>query len=269
MGLDLIIAAVVCGCCGVASRTRIGRRVTNLLQQKLGRLLDRAENPVEALDLAYQKQNQALLQVRRGLAEVVTSEKRLEMQASTLRQNQERLRGQARLALEQGREDLARLALTRAQAADTQLQQLDQQIEQLKSQGEKLELTSHQLQARVQAFNTQRSTLKAQYSAAQAAARIGETVTGLSDDMGQVTMMVQRAQDKTQQMQARAAAIDELMASGTLEALGQPGQDDIDRQLQAQSQSATIEAQLAELRRQTLAEPGQPGRISSGGETPS
>ncbi len=268
MGLDLIIGLAVIAGGAALSRTSVGRRAVNVFQQKLGHLLDRAENPVEALDLAYQKQNQALLQVRRGLAEVVTSEKRLEIQASTLRQSQEKLRGQARLALEQGREDLARLALTRSSAADQQLHQLDQQVDQLKDQEQKLELTAQQLQARVQAFNTQRSTLKAQYSAAQASARIGETVTGISKDMTSVTLMLERAQDKTQQMQARAAAIDQLVASGTLEAIGSSGGDDIDRQLRAGTQDAQIELQLESLRREMLAEPGQQARIQGGEGSP-
>ena len=252
VGVDILIGLVVLG---IASRTSVGRRAVNLAQQKISRLLDRAENPVEALDLAYQKQLEALQQVRRGVAEVVTSEKRLEMQAAQLRQSQVKLQGQAKLAVQQGRDDLARLALTRSQAADSQLQSLDQQVQQLKDQEQKLQITAQRLQARVEAFRTQRDTLKAQYSAAQASARIGEVVTGISSDMTDVNLMLERAQDKTSQMQARAAAIDQLVSSGTLDALGSPRGDDIDRQLQAISGDAAVEAQLHQLRHEVLAKP--------------
>ncbi|HEY6537666.1 MAG TPA: PspA/IM30 family protein [Candidatus Dormibacteraeota bacterium] len=254
-GLEVVIAVVVVG---AASRTSVGRRVVNLAQQRITRLLNRAENPVDALDLSYQKQLQALQQVRRGVAEVVTSEKRLELQAAQLRQNQDRLQSQARLAVEQGRDDLARLALSRSQAADTQLTSLDQQVTQLKDQEQKLQITAQKLQARVEAFRTQKDTLKAQYSAAKASARIGETVTGISTEMTDVNLMLDRAQDKTAQMQARAAAIDELVSSGTLDAIGSGAGDDIDRQLRAGATDAAVEVQLQRLRHEVLASAERP-----------
>lgn len=259
-GLE-IFAGLAVVCC--VWRTPVGRRAVNLAQQKISRLLDRAENPVEALDLSYQKQLEALQRVRRGVAEVVTSEKRLEMQAAQLRQSQVKLQGQAKLAVQQGRDDLARLALTRSQAADSQLQSLDQQVQQLKDQEQKLQITSQRLQGRVEAFRTQRDTLKAQYSAAQASARIGEAVTGISSDMSNVNLMLERAQDKTSQMQARAAAIDELVSSGTLDALGSPGGDDIDRQLQAGVGDAAVELQLRQLRQEVLAPPSDNQRLGA------
>ncbi|HVD03797.1 MAG TPA: PspA/IM30 family protein [Candidatus Dormibacteraeota bacterium] len=248
-------------------RTGVGRRARNLAQQKITRLLHRAENPVDALDLSYQKQREALLTVRRGIAEVVTSQKRLEIQAAQLRQSQDRLQGQARTALQQGREDLARLALTRSQTASAQIDSLQEQIVHLRDQEQKLELTSQKLQARVESFKTQRDTLKAQYSAAQASARIGETVTGISGEMRDVGMMLERAQDKTQQMQARASAIDQLISSGTLDTLGAPGEDDIDRQLRAGVTEVAVDAQLTRLRQELLADtPAQP-RIGPAGQS--
>jgi len=52
--------------------------------------------------------------VRRSVADVLTSEKRLELQQAQLKQSADKLNAQAQQALQQGREDLARLALTRA-----------------------------------------------------------------------------------------------------------------------------------------------------------
>jgi phage shock protein A len=251
----------------VAWRTGIGRRAVNIAQQKISHLMDRAEDPVEALDLSYQKQREALLTVKRGVAEVVVSEKRLEIQANQLRQSQEKLRDQAKLALQQGREDLARLALTRAQASAPQLDQLQLQIAQLKEQEQKLEETAQRLAARVENFKSQRDSLKAQYSAAQASARIGETVTGLSRGANDLTMTLERAQEKTQQMQARAAAMEDLMSNGTLDTLGMPGGDDIDRQLRGATDQAAVEAQLAQLRQEALADAGGQSRLTGAAET--
>ena len=230
----------------------IMRRMSDLVQQKANKVLDKAENPNEALDLSYQKQMEGLQQVRRSVADVLTSEKRLELQLAQLQQNQEKLQSQAKLALQQGREDLARLALTRAQDAQAQAQALQVQIAQMKDQEQKLELTAQKLQAKVEAFRTQRETMKAQYSAAKASTQVGEAVTGLSEHMADVNMMLERAQDKTQQMQARAAAIDTLVDSGTLDTIGISSGDDIERQLQSGLTESQVEAQLAAMKQEML-----------------
>ncbi len=239
-------------------RSRVGRRARGIAEQRITRLLNRSEDPVQALDLSYQKQREALQSVRRGIAEVVTSQKRLEIQAAQLSQAKERLEGQARTALQQGREDLARLALTRAQAASSQIESLQQQVAQMADQEQRLELTSQQLAARVQSFKTKRDTLSAQYSAAKASARVGETLTGISKDVGDVGMMVERAQEKTLEMQARASAIDQLIDTGAVDAVGSSSGDDIDRQLRQGITEQSVEAQLASLHQELLGGPTAP-----------
>jgi phage shock protein A len=241
----------------------IMRRMSDLFQQKANKVLDRAEDPVDALDLSYQKQLESLQQVRKSVAEVLTSEKRLEMQADQLQQTQQKSQTQAKLALQQGREDLARLALTRAQQAQAQADGMQQQIQQLKDQEQKLELTAQKLQAKVESFRTQRETIKAQYSAAKASTQVGEAVTGLSEQMTDVNLMVERAQDKTQQMQARSAAIDSLVDSGTLDQIGVTSGDDIDRQLQGQLTDSQVDAQLAAMKQDMLGTTDTAPRISA------
>jgi phage shock protein A len=226
------------------------KRMSDVIQQKLNAMLSRAEDPNEALDFAYQKQLEALQQVRRNVADVLTAEKRLELQAAQLRQSVDKLNGQAQQALQQGREDLARLALTRAQTATQQIGGLDQQIAQLKEQEQKLEIMAQKLQAKVEAFRTQKETIKAQYSAAQASTKIGEAVTGLSEQMADVAVMVDRAQEKTSQMQARAQAIDQLVDSGVLDQIGAGSADDIQRQLDTGTASVNVEQQLAQMKAQ-------------------
>ncbi|MGH7705861.1 MAG: PspA/IM30 family protein [Candidatus Dormibacteria bacterium] len=241
----------------------IMRRMSDLFQQKANKVLDRAEDPVDALDLSYQKQMEALQKVRQSVAEVLTSEKRLEMQQSQLQQTADKSQAQAKLALQQGREDLARLALTRAQDAKTQSDGMQQQIQQLKDQEQRLEITAQKLTAKVASFRTQRETIKAQYSAAKASTQIGEAVTGLSEQMTDVNLMVERAQDKTQQMQARSQAIDSLVDSGTLDTIGITSGDDIDRQLQGTLTDSQVDAQLAALKQEVLAAPDATPRIAS------
>jgi phage shock protein A len=226
-------------------------RFTTFIKAKFSAMMDRAEDPNETLDYSYQKQLEQLQNLRRSIADVVTSEKQLELQQVQINQQIEKLDGQARTAVQQGRDDLARLALERKAALQTQLGTFDQQIAQLKAQQERFVEMERRLSTRVEQFRTQKEMVKAQYNAAQAQVKIQESVTGISEEMTDVNLAVQRAQDKVTAMQARAQAMDQLVDQGTLPELLNPGQDDIDRQLAQLSTKSAVDAQLAQLKAET------------------
>jgi phage shock protein A len=222
-------------------------RATTILKAKFSRLLDRAENPTETLDYSYEEQLRQLQNVKRGIADVATAKKRLELQYTSMQQQVEKLDGQARDALKANREDLAREALTRKTAVQGQLEGLMQQGQQLEAQQQKLVEGEKTLSSRVEAFRTQKEVIKAQYSAAEAQVKIGEAATGIGDNMADIGMAVQRAKDKTEQLQARAAAVDELTTSGALEDFTS-GDDDLDRQLKQIQQGGQVDDELAKLK---------------------
>jgi phage shock protein A len=192
-------------------------RASMIIKAKFSKLLDRSENPTETLDYSYERQLQSLQNVKRGVADVVTAKKRLQLQTQQLEQSVVKLETQARQALAAGREDLARQALERKSAVQQQLQDLDTQVQGLESQQEKLVASEKQLSAKIEAFRTQKEVIKAQYSAAEAQVRIGEAATGIGEQMADTGLAIQRAKDKTEQMTARASAIEELTAAGSLE----------------------------------------------------
>jgi len=226
------------------------KRMSMIFKAKATKAIDRAEDPRETLDYSYQKQLELLQKVRRGVADVATSRKRVELQVAQLQQQGEKLHGQAQKALGAGREDLAREALTRRAGLDQQLSDLQTQHAALQGEEEKLTLASQRLQAKVESFRTRKETIKATYTAAEAQTRINEAFSGISEEMGDVGMAVQRAEDKTAQMQARAGAVDELIASGALEdASGMPN-DDIARELNALSAGSDVESELASMKAQ-------------------
>src|SRR6266571_839800 len=152
-------------------------RTMEILKAKWSKLLDRAEKPEETLDYSYEKQLELLQNVKRGVADVVTAKKRLELQTTQLQQNMVKLDTQARQALAAGREDLARQALERKAGIQQQLQDLDTQVKGLEDQQEKLVASEKQLSARIEQFRSQKEVIKAQYSAAEAQVRIGEAAT--------------------------------------------------------------------------------------------
>ncbi|WP_349828297.1 PspA/IM30 family protein [Brevibacterium litoralis] len=226
----------------------IFKRIAMIFGAKANKALDKAENPNETLDYSYQKQLELLQKVRRGVADVATSRKRLELQIGQLEQQQGKLTEQAQKAMSMGREDLAREALTRKSGLTNQINDLQTQHQALQQEEQKLTTASQRLQAKVDAFRTKKETIKATYTAAEAQTRIGEAFSGISEEFGDVGMAVQRAEDKTAELQARGAAVDELIATGALDDVTGSGQDDISRQLDALSSDNEVEMELARMR---------------------
>jgi phage shock protein A len=225
-------------------------RISTQFKIKANKELDKREDPRDTLDYSYTQQLALLQKVRRGVADVATSRKRVELQMNQLNQQQEKLQGQAQAALAAGREDLAREALTRRSGLAQQIADLQTQYEQLQAQEEKLTTATQRLQAKVDSFRTQKETIKATYTAAEAQTRIGEAFSGISEEMSDVGLAMQRAQDKTAQMQARAGALDELVASGALEDPTGTGKDDITLELERMSSGSDVDRELASMKAQ-------------------
>jgi phage shock protein A len=225
------------------------KRISLIFRSKANKAIDRAEDPRETLDYSYQRQLELLSKVRRGVADVATSRKRVELQVNQLEQQASKLQGQAEKAISVGREDLAREALTRRSALSGQISDLRAQHAQLQGEEEKLTLAQQRLQAKVESFRTRKETIKATYTAAEAQTRINEAMSGIGEEMGDVGLAIQRAEDKTANMQARAGAIDELIASGALDDASSINRgDDISRELEAMSSESEVENELARLR---------------------
>ena len=228
----------------------IGGRFSTVIKSKVSKMLDKAEDPSETLDYSYQKQLESLQNVKKGIADVVTSKKRLQMQSDKLEQAVVKLDTQARQALAAGQDDLARQALERKQGLQAELQGLDTQVTQLEEQQQKLTDSEKKLRSKIEAFRTKKEVIKAQYSAAEAQVRISEAATGVGEEMADVGLAMQRAVDKTENMRARADAVGELEAAGTFEDLTQLGEggDDIDRQLAELTTGSQVDDELAKMR---------------------
>jgi phage shock protein A len=223
------------------------QRAHDIVQAKANKALDAAEKPDEMLDLSYEQMLDQITQVRRGIVAIAASRKQIELQEQQLQHSVDHLQDQAKAALAQGREDLAREALSRKAAAQEQIDAMTPQHDQLAAEEEKLEQTLAALQKRVNTFRTQKEVLKAQYTAAQAETTVGESAAGISKTFGDSGAELQRTQDKIAQMQARAGAVDELLASGVLEDVG-GDTDDIQKELDEAGTAAGVDKELAALK---------------------
>ena len=223
-------------------------RMSTVVKSKMNRILDNAEDPNETLDYAYEKQMETLRDVKRGVVEMVTAKRRLELQASKVQDGIVKLDGQARQAMGAGREDLARMALQRKQASLMELEGLDNQIADLEVEQEKLTQAEQRLQAKVAAFRTRKEVVKAQYNAAQAQVRIGSALSGISEEMSDVSLAIERAENKTENMRARAGAIDELAELGVLDDYSGQGGDPLSRELSQLMAEQNVDDELAALK---------------------
>ncbi len=243
---------------GLVSRTML------IVKAKYSKLLNRAENPTETLDYSYEQMLEQLQNVKRGVADVVTAKKRLELQQQKLEQNVVKLETQARQAVAANREDLARQALERKAVAQQQLQSMDAQVQGLADQQDKLVAAQQQLETRIEGFRSQKEVLKAQYSAAEAQVRVGEAATGIGKGMNDTGAAIQRAKDKTEELQARASAIDELTSTGALDDLTAGDQTQLDRELAQISASSQVDSELAKLKAEVGPGDGATKEIASG-----
>ena len=241
------------------------KRLSGIVQAKTNKLLDKAEDPRESLDLSYQKQLESLQKVRRSVADVTTAKKRIELQASQLQNSADKLQQQAKAALTQGNEDLAREALSRGGRPRPPARPTSRPSTSRSRPGAEADRHRPEAATQVDAFRTKKETMKATYTAAEAQTKIGEAVSGISESMGDAGMSMQRAQDKIDGMQARAGAMDELLASGALTDLTNPV-DDIQAQLNQASTTSAVDAQLAALKAEVGTVPA-PGRARIGRST--
>lgn len=224
-------------------------RFSTVFKSKINKILSQMENPHETLDYSYEKQVELLQNIRRNITNVVASKKRLELQAVKLKNELNKLDNQAKEALRQGREDLARISLERKVQMEQQIQDLELQVENLNKEQQKLTQVENRLQAKVTAFRSKKEVIKAQYSASEAQVKIGEAMTGLSEEIADVGMAIERAERKTEDMQARAAAIDELITTGVLEdPLDE--KDAVEAELKRMQTTGRVEDELARLKKE-------------------
>jgi phage shock protein A len=222
-------------------------RISYVVRSKVNAVLNRAEDPSETLDYSYEQMRDQLQEVKRGIADLTTQKKRLEMQKKRLEENVDKHNRQARQAVEQDRDDLARRALEKKKAKMTQIEELEGQIADLQRTQDQLVDKKETLQQRIEEFRTKKETIKARHEAAEASARVSEAITGAGDEMSDVSRAIERAEERTEDMEARSAALDELEQQGVFEDQ-LSDKDSIDRELEQVSSDAAVEAELDTLK---------------------
>ncbi len=219
-------------------------------------LLNRASDPAAELDYSYEQLLDELQRVNRAIADITTQKKRLELHRERLRANVEKHDEQVRQAIRQDRDDLARRALEKKHVNTDQVADLDEQIARLQATQDQMIDRKTELRGQIEGFRTQKEMLKARHDAAQASARAAEAFTGVGGEMANINRTIERATERTEQMEARAAALEELEATGALDNILDEG-DEIERELERLSTEQRVEQELEEMKTRVGREPEQ------------
>jgi phage shock protein A len=233
---------------------KITQRLRLVFRGVANKVLDRCTAPREVLDYSCDRQMEILTKLARGLAGVMTNRKRVELQMRQVQQSAHRLYRQAEQAITCNREDLAREALTRRSTAGARVPDLRAQRDALSGEEDNLTAAAERLQKKLDVFRIRKESIKAGFTTGEAQTKVNEAAGGISEEMGAVGLAMQRAEAKTAQMQYRAAATDELIASGVLDDATVPRTrpDDVQGALDSGRIQTDVEREMAALKESSV-----------------
>jgi len=228
------------------------RSVGVLMRSGARAILAPAPDPRQTFAYAYQHQRELLANVRAALVELAASKNRLQANTLVVERKLPQLQDQAKAYLLEGREDLARLVLQRRQVATIELQTLREQVDDVEQEERRLTAVEQRLATRIEAFFARREVIAARYSAAEAQVRVNEALGNVSQELADLGTAMQKAEERTESMQARALALDELVDGGVLAAPATRAADVVDRELSKIDVDRVVDSQLTALRREVL-----------------
>ncbi len=223
------------------------KRASIIIKAKIDKIMNNFEDPRETLDYSYHKQLELLQQVKRNIATVITARKRIELQKNKIEEEIKKLDKQAKDSLKADREDLARLAIERKKQDEITLADLSKQIDDAKKEEEKLVETEKKLSAKIETFRMEKEVIKAKYSSAEAEVRVKEAIGGISEEMADVGLAMERAREMTDEMVARSDALDEMGEIGVIDDMER---DDIDRELRRARLTTEVDEELERLKKE-------------------
>ena len=229
-------------------KVSIWSRLKAIFQANANKVADQIEDPKVSLDYSLTKLEDSRSQINRTLVDVSAAYQRLDNQRNEIGTAVQKYEGQARAAVDAGRDDLARLALARREEALVRQEELDGNLNNLDRQLASLKESQMALERKIALFRSKKEELKAVYDASRAQVQLQEAVSGISEDLSNVGYTIQRAEARIREMQSRAAAIESLSNEGFLPDVLEPNKDDIDRELMRINRKQLVDDELARLK---------------------
>lgn len=205
------------------------------------------EDLKDKLDETYRTQATLLQQVRRAVADVATSRKRVELQLAALNQQMSQLDDQARQAVGQGNDDEARTILARKVSLEKAATELSERHADLKAEEDKLHDSAMKMEQDVEDFRARKDTLAARHTAASAQAGMNHASKGITSAAGDVGQAMEAAERRTRELEAAADAVDELVREGLISKPGESANAAASRRFDAALDSPEVSRQMDEL----------------------
>jgi phage shock protein A len=156
-------------------------RLSRLIRSNINDLIARAENPEKMLGQIIEDMRRQLAQAKQEVAVAIADERKLRAQYEEERSGAEEWERRARLAIREGRDDLAKQALVRGQEHAANAAELESQWQKHRSETEKLKDSLRQLNAKIEEAKRKKNLLIAKQKRAEAQKRIHDTMAGLQD----------------------------------------------------------------------------------------
>jgi phage shock protein A len=224
------------------------RRLTTTLSSKANALLDRFDDPGEALDLAYQLLVEQVQRVGRASKHLATAEQILAAEFTRLEKCRAEIATQAIEAVKQGRDDLAREALARCGVLQSGEASLVAEQNQIADDDRRFDDAAELLQDIVKIRAAKKESLKAIYSVSGDRTEIDAALEEMRDDVAEIGGAVERAEARSALLGAQAARIDALLASGALRDLSS-SPEGIRAELDEARADDDVERELARIKR--------------------
>jgi phage shock protein A len=179
----------------------IGRRIRDIWRSRSHRELD-GEELRSSLDDTYRAQLAHLQKVRRGVADVTTSRKRVEVRLRQLEQQAATFDAQAREAVERGDDTAARTALGRKVGLEDSLADLRERHAALQQEEATITDAATRLEDSIEDFRLRKDTLTARASAAEARSQLTSADTGIASSLSSVNQQMEAAERHTRELAA-------------------------------------------------------------------
>jgi phage shock protein A len=213
-------------------------RLSTMLRSNINDLITRAENPEKMLNQLIIDMKGQLAKAKQQVASAIADEKKLEADAAGMKKQAEDWERRAMLAVQEGRDDLAKQALGRYNEQLQGAQQLQETWLKHKAETENLKASLRQLNDKIEEAKRKKNILVARAKRAEAQQRIQETMSGMSDKSAFESF--ERMADKIEQTERRAIAAAELNEEVSGDALA--------RQFDALEYKGSSDQQLLELK---------------------
>ena len=183
-------------------------RLSTLMRSNINDLISRAENPEKMLNQLIVDMKTQLAKAKQQVASAIADEKKLQSDAEGLKKQAEDWERRAMLAVQEGRDDLAKQALARYNEHLQGAQQLRETWLKHKAETDALKLSLRQLNDKIEEAKRKKNILVARAKRAEAQQRIQETMSGLSDKSAFESF--ERMAEKIEATERKAIAAAEL-----------------------------------------------------------